>query len=79
MTKAESRSGNLTPAEEKKIVNQITFASAAGNVLLTLFKLVAGIWGHSSAMVSDAIHSLSDVLTTLVAYLGRQILQRPCG
>ena len=77
MTKAESRSGNLTPAEEKKIVNQITFASAAGNVLLTLFKLVAGIWGHSSAMVSDAIHSLSDVLTTLVAYLGVKFSSAP--
>ncbi len=77
MTNVKSRSGKLTPEEEKIIVNQMTFVSAAGNVLLTLFKFVAGIVGHSSAMVSDAIHTLSDVLTTIVAYVGVKISSSP--
>ena len=41
-----------------------------GNVALAAFKLTAGIIGESGAMVSDAAHSLSDVVATLIAYIG---------
>ena len=41
-----------------------------GNVALAAFKLRAGIIGKSGAMVSDAAHSLSDVVATLIAYIG---------
>lgn len=41
-----------------------------GNVILAAFKLFAGIFGKSGAMVSDAVHSLSDVFATLIAYIG---------
>jgi cation diffusion facilitator family transporter len=41
-----------------------------GNILLAAFKLLAGILGRSGAMVSDAVHSLSDVFATLIAYVG---------
>ncbi len=41
-----------------------------GNVALAAFKLTAGIIGKSGAMVSDAAHSLSDVVATLIAYIG---------
>lgn len=41
-----------------------------GNILLAAFKLFAGILGRSGAMVSDAVHSLSDVFATLIAYVG---------
>ena len=37
------------------------------NLILTVFKLAAGLIAHSSAMVSDAIHSGSDVFSTLIA------------
>jgi len=40
------------------------------NFLLFVFKLVSGLIGHSNAMISDAIHSLSDVLTTIVVIFG---------
>lgn len=40
------------------------------NFFLFAFKLLAGIIGHSNAMVSDAIHSLSDVLTTIIVIIG---------
>ncbi|MCI8331459.1 MAG: cation transporter [Clostridiales bacterium] len=48
----------------------VSFVTMAGNVLLAGFKLFAGIFAHSSAMISDAVHSLSDVLSTLVVILG---------
>lgn len=60
------------------IVNRVTSIGIIGNVLLSLFKFLAGIFGHSSAMVSDAIHSLSDVLATFIAWLGIKLsMQAP--
>ncbi len=56
--------------EEKKIVNKLSTIGIFGNVALTIFKLFAGIVGHSGAMISDAIHSLSDVFATIVALIG---------
>ena len=62
----------------KTIVNRVTSIGIIGNVILSLFKFLAGIFGHSSAMVSDAIHSLSDVLATFIAWLGiRLSMQAP--
>lgn len=40
------------------------------NFILFLFKFIAGLLGHSNAMLSDSIHSLSDVLTTIVVIFG---------
>ena len=60
------------------IVNRVTSIGIIGNVILSLFKFLAGIFGHSSAMISDAIHSLSDVLATFIAWLGiRLSMQAP--
>lgn len=56
--------------EEQKIINKVTCVGVLGNVALAAFKLLAGIIGHSSAMVSDAAHSLSDIVATAVAYIG---------
>lgn len=47
------------------------------NVALTGFKFLAGIIGLSRAMIADALHSLSDILTTVVVYIGIQIGERP--
>lgn len=55
---------------EAAIIRQVSFVSILGNVVLTIFKLFAGIVGHSSDMVSDSIHSLSDVISTLIAFWG---------
>jgi len=40
------------------------------NILLSAFKLFAGIFGNSAAMVSDAIHSIADLFSTLIALAG---------
>ena len=61
---------------EQKIVNRLSTVGIFGNILLTTFKLIAGIVGHSGAMISDAIHSLSDVFATLIAFLGVKMSQK---
>ena len=55
---------------ESKIAYRASILSIIGNVFLSLFKLLSGIIGHSSAMISDAIHSISDVLSTFVVMIG---------
>lgn len=66
----------VSEAEEKKIVAQMSTVGIAGNVLLSAFKLIAGLAGSSGAMISDAVHSLSDVLATFIAMIGVRISKR---
>ena len=61
---------------ETKNINRLSTDGIAGNISLVVFKLYAGIAGHSGAMVSDAVHSLSDVFATLVAYIGVRISKK---
>ena len=61
---------------ERKIINQLSLIGIIGNIALAAFKLYAGIAGRSSAMVSDAVHSLSDVFATLVALIGVRIAKK---
>lgn len=56
--------------DEKKIVKKLSLVGILGNVLLAAFKLLAGIIGKSAAMVSDSVHSLSDVFATFIAFIG---------
>lgn len=54
----------------QKVANKVSFATIVGNVLLSIFKLLTGIIAHSNAMVSDAIHSASDVFSTIIVLIG---------
>ena len=47
--------------------------SIIGNLLLSLFKLVAGLVASSSAMISDAVHSASDVFSTIIVMIGVRV------
>ncbi|MBR3508380.1 MAG: cation transporter [Lachnospiraceae bacterium] len=62
--------------EEKKILKRLSRIGILGNVLLAAFKLFSGILGKSGAMISDAVHSLSDVFATLIAYVGVRLSQQ---
>lgn len=62
--------------EREHIAMRISIISIAVNVLLSGFKLVAGLLAHSGAMLSDAVHSLSDVLSTFVVIAGVRIARR---
>ncbi|MDE7414887.1 MAG: cation diffusion facilitator family transporter [Lachnospiraceae bacterium] len=52
---------------------KVSFVSIAANVILFVFKLFAGIIAHSGAMISDAVHSASDVFSTIVVIIGIKI------
>jgi len=64
------------PMNEKQTIRRVTAVGIVGNIILVIFKLYAGIAGKSEAMVSDAIHSLSDVFATFVAYIGVRISRK---
>lgn len=60
----------------EKIAMKVSIISIIANVVLAAFKFVAGILAHSSAMVSDAIHSASDVFSTFVVMIGIKIASK---
>lgn len=53
-----------------RVANGVSLVSIVSNIALSVFKLIAGILAHSSAMVSDAVHSASDVFSTFVVMIG---------
>ena len=55
---------------EQKTAMKISMVSIVGNILLSLFKALAGIVANSGAMISDAIHSASDVFSSIVVIIG---------
>ncbi|MCI7107232.1 MAG: cation diffusion facilitator family transporter [Lachnospiraceae bacterium] len=57
----------------QKTANRVTSVSIVGNLILSAFKLLAGIIAHSGAMISDAVHSASDVFSSIVVIIGIHI------
>lgn len=60
----------------QKTANKVSVVSIFGNALLFVFKLLAGIFAHSSAMISDAVHSASDVFSTIVVIIGIKLASK---
>ena len=52
---------------------RVSWVSILGNTLLSVFKLLAGILAHSGAMISDAVHSASDILSSVIVIIGIKI------
>jgi cation diffusion facilitator family transporter len=63
--------------ERNKEIYKVTLVGGAVNVILLLFKFVAGIVGHSAAMVADAVHSLSDFVTDVIVLIFVRISSKP--
>ncbi len=61
----------------EKEIYKVTLLGSAGNLALLVFKFVAGVLGHSAAMVADAVHSLSDFFTDLIVLLFVKVSARP--
>ena len=66
----------ITDRREALIIRKMSLISLIGNTVLSGFKLFAGVIGNSGAMISDAIHSFSDVLTTLIAWIGVKVSKK---
>ena len=61
----------------EKEIYKVTWVGSAGNAVLLAFKFVAGIMGNSSAMIADAVHSLSDFVTDILVLVFVSISARP--
>lgn len=68
---------NKTIMDRQKQIYKVTLAGGAVNVALLVFKFVAGILGHSAAMVADAVHSLSDFVTDIIVLVFVYISGKP--
>lgn len=62
--------------DNNKIVNKVSIVTVSINIILFIIKFLAGIFGKSFAMISDSIHSLSDVFTTVIAFIGSKIASK---
>ena len=56
--------------EFQKVANKVSIVTIIGNIILSVMKLLAGVIAHSNAMISDAIHSASDVFSTFIVMIG---------
>ena len=63
--------------ERDKKVYRVTLLGSVVNLLLLVFKFVAGVLGHSAAMIADAVHSLSDFVTDLIVIIFVKISSKP--
>lgn len=58
-------------------IYRVTIAGSIVNFFLTTFKFIAGVVGHSSAMIADAVHSLSDFITDIIVIVFVRISSKP--
>lgn len=72
----EQRERSLGGKNGESEAIKVSVVTIIWNVVLTLFKLIAGIIGNSGAMVSDAVHSASDVFATFIVIIGVKLAGR---
>ena len=60
----------------QKVAHKVTTVTILGNLILSVFKLMAGIVARSNAMISDAVHSASDVFSTFVVIIGIRLASK---
>ena len=63
--------------EREKRIYRVTLMGSVVNVILLVFKFIAGILGGSAAMIADAVHSLSDFLTDIIIIAFVRISSKP--
>ena len=74
--KAGVQNGIVSEDEFQRVANKVSFVTIIGNILLSVIKLIAGFIAHSNAMISDAIHSASDVFSTFVVIIGIKLASK---
>lgn len=67
----------MNESTRKKEIYHVTIVGSMVNLLLLVFKFVAGFVGHSAAMIADAVHSLSDFVTDIVVIVFVRISSKP--
>ena len=74
--KTKSQENYSSETEFRNVANRVSLFTIIGNVVLSVIKLLAGIIAHSSAMISDAVHSASDVFSTFVVIIGIKLASK---
>ncbi|MBQ3265704.1 MAG: cation transporter [Ruminococcus sp.] len=72
----ETKNNISAEIDFEKTAVRVSVVSIVGNIALSLLKLLAGIFAHSGAMVSDAVHSASDVFSSIVVIIGVKLSAR---
>lgn len=67
----------MTHSTREQIGNRTILITVVMNIFLSLIKLLAGFIGHSTSMISDGVHSLSDVISSIGVFIGLRISQKP--
>ena len=67
----------MSANSREKSIYKVTWIGSIVNFLLLLFKFIAGILGHSSALIADAVHSLSDFITDIIVIIFVKISGKP--
>lgn len=67
----------MTTNDRERKIYRVTLMGSVVNVILLVFKFIAGILGGSAAMIADAVHSLSDFLTDIVVIAFVRISSKP--
>ena len=67
---ASPTTGEQVKTDFEKTAVRVSGVSIAVNLLLSVGKLLAGVFAHSGAMVSDAVHSASDVFSSIIVIIG---------
>lgn len=70
------KGNNESVSDFQRVADRVSIMSIIGNVILSAFKLIAGIVAHSNAMISDAVHSASDVFSTVVVMIGIRLASK---
>ena len=72
----EPQNNSYKENDFEKTAVKVSVVSIVGNIALSLLKLFAGIFAHSGALVSDAVHSASDVFSSIVVIIGVKLSAR---
>ena len=63
--------------QREKEIFRVTIGGAVINILLVIFKFVAGVLGSSAAMIADAVHSLTDLISDAIVLLFARLSHKP--
>lgn len=74
--KKEKQITQTTADDFQKIAGKVSIITIIGNLVLSVVKLLAGIFANSNAMISDAVHSASDVFSTFVVIIGIRLASK---
>ena len=76
MKKQNTAGSTAVSVEFEHTAVKVSMVSIIGNAVLSLLKFLAGIFAHSGAMVSDAVHSASDVFSSIIVIIGVKLSTR---